>query len=126
MDTAIRVTNWRAIEALRAGVPNRDAVRALGSSQPVVEGHFEEMLSAVGQGLEVGKGVEGVLFAGDFGSGKSHLLEYLQHVALEKGFVCSKVVIRTYHNGHLRHAVAYASSMLRPVAWVNLKAISKP
>ena len=93
MATAIRVANWRAIEALRAGVPNRDAVRALGSSQPTVEGHFEQMLSAVGQGLEGGKGVEGVLFAGDFGSGKSHLLEYLQHVALEKGFVCSKVVI---------------------------------
>ena len=93
MATAIRVTNWRAIEALRAGVPNRDAVRALGSSQPAVEGNFKEMLSAVSQGFEGGKGVEGVLFAGDFGSGKSHLLEYLQHVALENGFACSKVVI---------------------------------
>ena len=93
MATANRVTNWRAIEALRAGVPNRDAVRALGSSQPAVEGQFEEMLSAVKQRFDEGKGVEGVLFAGDFGSGKSHLLEYLQHVALENGFVCSKVVI---------------------------------
>ena len=93
MATAIRVANWRAIEALRAGVPNRDAVRALGSSQPAVEDRFEETLTAVRQGFENGRGAEGVLFAGDFGSGKSHLLEYLQHVALEKGFVCSKVVI---------------------------------
>ena len=35
----------------------------------------------------------GLLVAGDFGSGKSHLLEYLQDVALEQHFVCSKVVI---------------------------------
>ena len=93
MDTDIRVTNWRAIEALRAGVPNRDAVRVLGSSQPAVEDRFEEMLTAVRPGFIAGKGAEGVLFAGDFGSGKSHLLEYLQHVALENSFVCSKVVI---------------------------------
>ncbi len=93
MDTDVRVTNWRAIESLRAGVPNRDSVRALGSSQPAVEDRFEEMLTAVRQGFMAGKGAEGVLFAGDFGSGKSHLLEYLQHRALENGFVCSKVVI---------------------------------
>ena len=93
MGTNIRVANWRAIEALRAGVPNRDAVRALGSSQPAVEDRFQETLTAVRQGFETGQGAEGVFFAGDFGSGKSHLLEYLQHVALENGFVCSKVVI---------------------------------
>lgn len=36
MDTDIRVTNWRAIEVLRPGVPNRDAVGELGSW--IVEG----------------------------------------------------------------------------------------
>ncbi len=115
MDTAVRVTNWRAIEALRAGVPNRDAVRALGSSQPAVEDRFEEMLTAVGQGFETGKGAEGVLFAGDFGSGKSHLLEYLQHVALEKGFVCSKVVISRetplYDSGRIYEAAIQAAKV---------------
>ena len=35
----------------------------------------------------------GMLIAGDFGSGKSHLLEHFQHIALEENFVCSKVVI---------------------------------
>ena len=36
---------------------------------------------------------EGILFAGGFGAGKSHLLEYLQHVALANNFICSRVVI---------------------------------
>ncbi|MCY4625624.1 MAG: DUF2791 family P-loop domain-containing protein [Chloroflexi bacterium] len=35
----------------------------------------------------------GMLVSGDFGTGKSHLLTYLEHLALERGFVCSKVVI---------------------------------
>jgi len=34
-----------------------------------------------------------MLVAGDFGTGKSHLLEYLSHIALAENFVCSKVVI---------------------------------
>src|SRR3990172_9520315 len=33
------------------------------------------------------------MFAGDFGTGKSHLLERFQHMALEQGFVCSKLVV---------------------------------
>jgi hypothetical protein len=35
----------------------------------------------------------GLAISGRFGSGKSHLLEYLQHVALESNFVTSRVVI---------------------------------
>ena len=34
-----------------------------------------------------------MLVAGGFGSGKSHLLEYFKHIALEENFVCSKIVI---------------------------------
>ena len=96
MATEARVTNWRAIEALRAGVPNRDAVRALGSSQPAVEERFEELLTEVRRELSHSAGAEGLLFAGDFGAGKSHLLEYLQHVALENSFVCSKEIGRAH------------------------------
>lgn len=88
-----RVTSWRAIEALRAGVPNRDAVQALGSSQPLVEEKFRQVLAAVQEGFAHGMAPEGIMFSGDFGSGKSHLLEYLRHVALENNFVCSKVVV---------------------------------
>ncbi len=82
----------RAIEALRAGVPNRDAVRFLGSSQYKLEERFAQQLAA----LKIQTSPErqpGMIFAGDFGSGKSHLLERFQHMALEQGFVCSKVVI---------------------------------
>jgi hypothetical protein len=87
------VTYRRAIEALRSGVPNRDAVRTLGSAQPHVEGRFQEHLRAVQVDLASGRQTPGMLIAGDFGSGKSHLLEHLRHLALEAGFVCSKVVI---------------------------------
>ena len=93
MKSEAQVKSWRAIEALRAGVPNRDAVRALGSSQSVIEDRFRKQLAAVKDGFSQGIAAAGTLIAGDFGSGKSHLLEYLQHIALENNFVCSKVVI---------------------------------
>jgi hypothetical protein len=83
--TEEQLTSRRAIEALRAGVPNRDAVRALGCSQPHIEEKFLEKL----RDRQFG----GLLIAGDFGTGKSHLLEYLYHMALERNFVSSKIVI---------------------------------
>lgn len=79
----------RAIEALRSGVPNRDAVRYLGSTQAEIERRFEEELDATRDEPRGG----GLIVSGDFGSGKSHLLEYLKHRALERRFVASKVVI---------------------------------
>ncbi len=36
---------------------------------------------------------QGMLVEGGFGTGKSHLFEYLQHLALEENFICSKIVI---------------------------------
>src|SRR4029079_12642718 len=36
---------------------------------------------------------KGILVSGDFGSGKSHVLRYLQHVALEEGFACSSITV---------------------------------
>jgi hypothetical protein len=83
------VQQRRAIEALRSGVPNRDAVRALGSMQGHIEQRFQDRLDAALEGRMAG----GLLVGGDFGSGKSHLLEYLQHRALEQAFVASKIVI---------------------------------
>ena len=85
-----RVQDRRAIEALRSGVPNRDAVRVLGSSQQEIEERFAQHLAVVSNG---GGSGGGLLVRGEFGSGKSHLLEYLQHVALTEGFVASKIVI---------------------------------
>ena len=78
-----------ALEALRSGVPNREAVRLLGCNQPRAESRFAEMLSATAQST----GAQGLIVTGDFGAGKSHLLAHLEHQALEAGFACSKVVI---------------------------------
>lgn len=88
-----QVNYRRAIEALRAGVPNRDAVRLLGSSQPRLEERFSRQLATFKDGTAAGCQDSGMIFAGNFGTGKSHLLERFQHMALEQGFVCSKVVV---------------------------------
>jgi hypothetical protein len=83
----------RAIEALRAGVPNQDAVRLLSTHQPQAEARFRRQLDALAEDATAGRPTSGVLLAGDFGAGKSHLLEHLQHIALEEGALCSRVVI---------------------------------
>ena len=83
----------RAVEALRAGVPNRDAVRALGCAATHVEEQFRQLLSNARESGTEGLSPAGILIAGNFGAGKSHLLEYLQHVAREERFITSKVVI---------------------------------
>ncbi len=81
----------RALEALRAGVPNRDAVDALGSLQTAVEDRFSLLLGALADpGAEP---TAGMLLGGGFGAGKSHVLEHLAHQALQANFVVSKVVI---------------------------------
>ncbi len=78
-----------AIESLRSGVPSRDAVAQLGTTQVDVRERFEESLEA----LEEGKGVVPLLIAANFGAGKTHLLNYLQGAAERAGFVTSYVVI---------------------------------
>ena len=93
MNSDGQIKHRRAIEALRSGVPNRDAVLALGCAQPEIEEKFRQQLQSAKQSLVDGLETYGMLVGGDFGTGKSHLLEYLQHLALEQNFICSKVVI---------------------------------
>jgi hypothetical protein len=83
------IEDRRAVEALRSGVPNRDAVKALGTTQNDIASKFAELLRLLNS---TGK-ASGLLIGGEFGSGKSHLLEYLQHSAQEQRFVTSKIVI---------------------------------
>jgi len=78
-----------AIEALRAGVPNSLSVRALGCDQPRIETDFTEQLEAAA----AGNAVEGMLIKGDFGTGKSHCLEYLREIALDRKFAVSRVYV---------------------------------
>ena len=78
----------RAIEALRNGVPNREAVRILGSTQPQAEQQFQARL-----GPDAGDNPGGLLISGDFGTGKSHLLEHFEDLALDRNFVCSRIAV---------------------------------
>lgn len=87
------VAERRAAEALRNGVPNGDAVRALGSNQTMAETAFRQRLDAMSDALAADDQVPGLLISGGFGTGKSHLLEYLEHVASVANLVTSRVVI---------------------------------
>jgi hypothetical protein len=88
-----QVSARRAIEALRAGVPNRDAVSALGCSAKEVVDVFSTRLGALGGSYADNGQPRGMLVAADFGGGKSHVLEYLSHKARQENFAVSKVVI---------------------------------
>jgi hypothetical protein len=87
------------IEALRAGVPNRAAIRLLGNVETAIEDQFTQALNAVGSPQPLG----GMAIAGGFGTGKSHLLGYLREVALKRNFVVSWVTVSKetplYHLG---------------------------
>jgi len=85
-----RLAARRAVEALRSGVPSRDAVAALGSGQAEIEDRFDALLEGVGRVRNNGRGL---LLGGGFGAGKSHVLEHLAHLALERGFAVSRIVI---------------------------------
>ena len=82
-----------ALEALRNGVPNREAVKILGCNQPQVEARFAAMLRKATEIKNPTANSLGMLVSGGFGTGKSHLLNHLEHHALSQGFVCSKVAI---------------------------------
>ena len=97
-----------AIEALRAGVPNRAAIRQLGTEQTDIEHAFAAALAAAG--VDAGqdgawRGPTGIGMAGGFGTGKSHMLGYLADVARQQGFVVSRVVVSKEtplsHPGHV-------------------------
>ena len=102
-----------AIEALRAGVPNRAAIRQMGTEQTDIEHAFEAVLAAAAtEGRKDGspKSISptGIGMAGGFGTGKSHMLGYLAEVARQQGFVVSRVVVSKEaplsHPGHVLSA----------------------
>ncbi|MGH9436782.1 MAG: BREX system ATP-binding domain-containing protein [Terriglobia bacterium] len=93
MDTNGQIDYKRALEALRNGVPNRHAVSVLGCNQQQAEAAFSQRLEAVQSAALDGKQLPGLLIAGGFGTGKSHLLDYLEHLASTRNFVASHIVI---------------------------------
>lgn len=96
----------RAVEALRAGVPNGDAVRALGTDQAEIIGAFEGKLANAGEAPPAAE--TGFVISGTFGSGKSHLVEELHQRALAANFVSSKVSISKETPLHLPAKIVQA------------------
>lgn len=78
-----------AIEGLRSGVPSRHAVAQLGTTQTEIQEAFGTALSRLGAG-QPGRPL---VISANFGSGKTHLLEYLQSVSEDQGFATSYVVV---------------------------------
>ena len=105
----------RALEALRNGVPNREAVRFLDCQQPAATNQFNELLRRAADRENPPSAAAGLLVSGDFGSGKSHLLTYLEDRALAQNFVCSKVAISKetpfYNLGDVFKAAVSAGAM---------------
>lgn len=103
-----------AIEALRAGVPNRAAILQLGNEQSDIELAFEAALAAAW--TDSHQACTGIGLAGGFGTGKSHLLGYLAEVARRQSFVVSRVVVSKEtplsHPGHVL-AAALRDATLR-------------
>ncbi len=85
----------RAIEALRAGVPNRAAVRLMGATSQAISQQFDATLRAARASLSQDRPVDQAwqIVEGGFGSGKTHLLSYLQEQALQQNFVVSRLAI---------------------------------
>ena len=93
VDGQLALAYRRALEALRSGVPNQEAVKVLGCNQPQAENQFATLLRQCGDHQHPSASALGMLVSGGFGAGKSHLLSYLEHQALSQGFVCSRVAV---------------------------------
>ena len=68
-------------------------METLGCNRPEIESRFDDLLLQAIDTDVPPESTLGMLVSGDFGSGKSHLLSYLEHRALAEGFVCSRVAI---------------------------------
>jgi hypothetical protein len=88
-----RVAQRRAIEAFRAGIPSRDAVRELPPRQHDVEEAFHGLLQRVTEPSSPGRTPTRLILRGSYGTGKSHWLESFRHIALERGYVVSTVSV---------------------------------
>lgn len=78
-----------AVEALRAGVPNRSAIRLLASTDSFLAQEFPRRLRACRAGLRDNRPVDGIVIAGAFGAGKSHQLGYLAELARQENWIVS-------------------------------------
>jgi P-loop Domain of unknown function (DUF2791) len=90
---AADVSARSAIEALRAGVPNRAAIRLLEPDESALRQNFLEQLRLCDPALHDDEQPEGIVIAGAFGAGKSHQLGYFAILAQQENFIVSLVPI---------------------------------
>ena len=90
---AERFSYRTALEALRNGVPNKEAVKILGSNQPEAEAVFQGLLDADAESMVPPGNTRSTLISGEFGTGKSHMLEHFEHMALSQNYVCSRIAV---------------------------------
>ncbi len=88
MNNLDSVTAVRAIESLRSGVPSAAAVRALGWPD---EDQIERIVALLDSVDELAP--RSLMVKGDFGTGKSHLLTFIEQLALSRDFIVSKIVV---------------------------------
>jgi hypothetical protein len=93
MSASDPVAARNAIEALRAGVPNRTAISLLGSAADELIHDLAGRLRLCGTALEKNEHVPGIGIIGAFGAGKSHQLGYIAELALRENFIVSSVPI---------------------------------
>ncbi len=85
--TRRRNLHLQTLEALRLGVVPRISPEALTVAR-------EQELAMVEQDLvETPKVGSARVFLGDYGTGKTHLLELIEHLALSRNFLCSRIVL---------------------------------
>ena len=82
-----------AIEALRAGVPNRAAIRLLEPDEGALRQNFLERLRLCDPALRDDEQPEGIVIAGAFGAGKSHQLGYFSILAQQENFIVSLIPV---------------------------------
>ena len=87
------VTARSAIEGLRAGVPNRAAIRLLEPDEDALRRNFLERLRLCDPALRDDEQPEGIVIAGAFGAGKSHQLGYFAILAQQENFIVSLIPI---------------------------------
>ena len=82
--TATDIVARSAIEALRAGVPNRAAIGLLETDESALRQNFLDRLRLCGAALRDEEQPEGIVIAGAFGAGKSHQLGYFSILAQQR------------------------------------------
>jgi hypothetical protein len=87
----MNISDRLIIESLRTGVPNPSVVRAMGSNQNALLKSCFDLLDQTR--AQTTRTSNGLVFFGDFGAGKSHVLQTIAEEARQQGFIVSEGAI---------------------------------